>query len=83
MHAGGTHYHNLRNGAVPLIPGRSMPFQHMLKALMQPDAMRRPSATKVLTSALFKKQSEAAKCEVGSSGGSSTRGGLNLQPSQC
>ncbi|XAR61299.1 Non-specific protein-tyrosine kinase [Bertholletia excelsa] len=44
---------NLREGKLPLLPGHSMQFQNLLKAMMDPDPVRRPSAKELLEYSIF------------------------------
>ncbi|KAL1825853.1 hypothetical protein ACET3Z_012631 [Daucus carota] len=49
----GPHFLHLREGKLPLLPGHSVQFQSLLKAMMDPDPMRRPSAKEVVENQLF------------------------------
>ncbi|XP_017253976.1 wee1-like protein kinase [Daucus carota subsp. sativus] len=49
----GPHFLHLREGKLPLLPGHSIQFQNLLKAMMDPDPARRPSAKEVVENSLF------------------------------
>ncbi|KAK1398896.1 Cyclin-dependent kinase WEE1 [Heracleum sosnowskyi] len=49
----GPHFLHLREGKLPLLPGHSIQFQNLLKAMMDPDPVRRPSAKEVVENPLF------------------------------
>ncbi|GAA0172444.1 non-receptor serine/threonine protein kinase [Lithospermum erythrorhizon] len=46
----GTNFMVLREGKMHLLPGHSMPFQNLLKVMMDPDPVRRPSAKDIIAS---------------------------------
>lgn len=46
---------NLREGRIPLLPGYSMQFQSVLRAMMDPDPVRRPSAREIMENPVFEK----------------------------
>ncbi|KAG9134035.1 hypothetical protein Leryth_004728 [Lithospermum erythrorhizon] len=46
----GTNFMVLRDGKMPLLPGHSMPFQNLLKVMMDSDPVRRPSAKDIIAS---------------------------------
>ncbi|KAA8543128.1 hypothetical protein F0562_021377 [Nyssa sinensis] len=52
---------NLREGKLPLLPGHSMQFQNLLKAMMDPEPVRRPSAKELLENPIFDRVQRAAK----------------------
>ncbi|KAK1354132.1 Cyclin-dependent kinase WEE1 [Heracleum sosnowskyi] len=49
----GPHFLHLREGKLPLLPGHSVQFQNLLKGMMDPDPVRRPSAKEVVENPLF------------------------------
>ncbi|XP_074368451.1 wee1-like protein kinase isoform X2 [Apium graveolens] len=49
----GPHFLHLREGKLPLLPGHSIQFQNLLKAMMDPDPLRRPSSKEVVENSLF------------------------------
>ncbi|MCO5547332.1 hypothetical protein L7F22_000780 [Adiantum nelumboides] len=51
----GSQFQALRQGKLPLLPGFSLPFQHLLKALMHPNPEARPSPQDLLNCALLRK----------------------------
>ncbi|KAF2308031.1 hypothetical protein GH714_034603 [Hevea brasiliensis] len=51
----GSQFFNLREGRLPILPGHSLQFQNLLKAMLDPDAVRRPSAKEILESSIFDK----------------------------
>ena len=76
--AGGSHYQDIRQGKF-LLPTFSAPFQKVLKALMSPDPLERPSATKLLSMSILNQHKPAANKENSSA---SSYGLLNLQAIQ-
>ncbi|KAL0925049.1 hypothetical protein M5K25_003356 [Dendrobium thyrsiflorum] len=46
---------NLREGKIPLLPGYSMQFQSVLKAMMDPDPLKRPSAREIMENPIFER----------------------------
>ncbi|KAL5712871.1 non-specific serine/threonine protein kinase [Ranunculus cassubicifolius] len=51
----GPQFLNLREGKIPLLPGHSMQFQNLLKAMVDPDPTRRPSAKELLENPIFER----------------------------
>nr|XP_010940009.1 wee1-like protein kinase [Elaeis guineensis] len=51
----GPQFSNLREGKIPLLPGYPMQFQSLLKAMMDPDPLRRPSAKEIMEHPIFEK----------------------------
>ncbi|KAG9450093.1 hypothetical protein H6P81_010058 [Aristolochia fimbriata] len=49
----GTQLLNLREGKIPLLPGHSMQLQNLLKMMLDPVPVRRPSAKKLLENPIF------------------------------
>ncbi|KAG7970788.1 hypothetical protein I3843_07G101900 [Carya illinoinensis] len=46
---------NLKEGKLPLLPGHSLQFQNLLKAMVDPDPVRRPSAKELVQNTIFNK----------------------------
>lgn len=44
---------NLREGKLPLLPGHTLQFQNLLKAMVDPDPARRPSAKELVANPIF------------------------------
>ncbi|XP_060181428.1 wee1-like protein kinase [Lycium barbarum] len=51
----GSHFLNLREGKLPLLPGHSLQFQNLLKAMIDPDPTRRPSAKSLVDNPIFER----------------------------
>ncbi|KAK9035540.1 hypothetical protein V6N11_077579 [Hibiscus sabdariffa] len=51
----------LREGKLPLLPGYSLQFQNLLKAMVDHDPVRRPSAKELVENPIFVKVSKKAK----------------------
>ncbi|XP_076883691.1 wee1-like protein kinase [Bidens hawaiensis] len=49
----GPYFQNLREGKLPLLPGHSVQFQNILKAMLDPDPVRRPSAKELVGNPIF------------------------------
>ncbi|XP_044492170.1 wee1-like protein kinase isoform X2 [Mangifera indica] len=49
----GPQFSNLRDGKLPLLPGHSLQFQNLLKVMMEPDPVRRPSAKELVENPIF------------------------------
>ncbi|KAJ0778767.1 putative non-specific protein-tyrosine kinase WEE family [Helianthus annuus] len=49
----GPYFQNLREGKLPLLPGHSVQFQNILKAMLDPDPVRRPSAKELVVNPIF------------------------------
>ena len=56
VHAGGSLYHELRQGKLMLMPSFTSGFQKMLRWLMAPAPRDRPSAARVLASSLLQRK---------------------------
>ncbi|XP_011033577.1 PREDICTED: wee1-like protein kinase isoform X2 [Populus euphratica] len=48
-------FFNLREGQLPLLPGHSLQLQNLLKAMVCPDPIRRPSAKELIENPMFGK----------------------------
>ncbi|KAM7521501.1 hypothetical protein LguiA_011403 [Lonicera macranthoides] len=57
----GPHFLNLREGKLPLLPGHSVQFQSLLKIMMDPDPVRRPSAKELVESPIFDRSERISK----------------------
>ncbi|KAI3975248.1 hypothetical protein MKX01_033488 [Papaver californicum] len=44
---------NLREGKIPLLPGHSIQFQNLVKVMLDPDPVRRPSARDLVKNPIF------------------------------
>ncbi|KAK3007868.1 hypothetical protein RJ639_014597 [Escallonia herrerae] len=60
----GPHFLNLREGKLPLLPGHSLQLQNLLKVMMDPDPVRRPSAKELLENPIFDKPQRNSKSKV-------------------
>ncbi|KAL3572425.1 hypothetical protein D5086_026329 [Populus alba] len=49
----GSQFFNLREGKLPLLPGHSLQLQNLLKAMVCPDPIRRPSAKELIENPMF------------------------------
>lgn len=49
----GPQFSNLRDGKLPLLPGHSLQFQNLLKVMMDPDPVQRPSAKELVENPMF------------------------------
>ncbi|KAK7333932.1 hypothetical protein VNO80_30713 [Phaseolus coccineus] len=49
-----TQFSNLKAGNIPHLPGVTMQFQNLLKVMMDPDPLKRPSATEILGNSIFR-----------------------------
>ncbi|XP_020254629.1 wee1-like protein kinase [Asparagus officinalis] len=56
----GPQFSNLREGKIALLPVISMQFQSLIKAMMDPDPMRRPSAKEIMENPIFEKLHRAS-----------------------
>ncbi|PSS14665.1 Wee1-like protein kinase [Actinidia chinensis var. chinensis] len=54
---------NLREGKLPLLPGHSVQFQNLLKAMMEPDPVRRPSAKELVENPIFDRAQKTGKTQ--------------------
>ncbi|XP_052118741.1 wee1-like protein kinase isoform X1 [Arachis duranensis] len=57
----GCQFFNLKEGKLPLLPGHSLQFQNLLKAMMDPDPVKRPSARELIENPIFDKVIRTAK----------------------
>ncbi|KAJ9187745.1 hypothetical protein P3X46_003167 [Hevea brasiliensis] len=51
----GSQFFSLREGKLPLLPGHSLHFQNLLKVMLDPDPVQRPSAKELLENPIFDK----------------------------
>ncbi|PKA63486.1 Wee1-like protein kinase [Apostasia shenzhenica] len=49
----GSLFCKLREGKIPLLPGQSMQLQSLLKVMMDPDPVKRPSAQEIIENPIF------------------------------
>ncbi|THF96590.1 hypothetical protein TEA_010071 [Camellia sinensis var. sinensis] len=52
---------NLREGKLPLLPSHSVQFQNLLKAMIDPDPVRRPSAKELVKNPIFDRDQRTGK----------------------
>ncbi|KAK9084157.1 hypothetical protein Scep_030628 [Stephania cephalantha] len=57
----GLQFLNLREGKIPLLPGHSLQFQSLLKAMVDPDPVRRPSARELVENPIFDKSGSTGR----------------------
>ncbi|KAI7728870.1 hypothetical protein M8C21_029785 [Ambrosia artemisiifolia] len=57
----GPYFQNLREGKLPLLPGHSVQFQNILKAMLDPDPLRRPSAKELVANPIFNRPQRTFK----------------------
>ncbi|WJX79737.1 Mitosis inhibitor protein kinase wee1 [Trifolium repens] len=57
----GGHCLNLKEGKLPLLPGHSLQFQNLLKAMIDPDPVKRPSARELVENPIFERVLRTAK----------------------
>ncbi|TKY49958.1 Wee protein kinase [Spatholobus suberectus] len=57
----GSQFFNLKEGKLPLVPGVSVQFQTLLKVMMDPDPVKRPSATELVGNPIFNRVLNIAK----------------------
>ncbi|XP_058087181.1 wee1-like protein kinase isoform X2 [Magnolia sinica] len=57
----GPQFLNLREGKISLLPGHSMQFQNLLKAMVDPDPIRRPSAKELVENPIFERACGTAR----------------------
>ncbi|KAL3649114.1 Mitosis inhibitor protein kinase wee1 [Castilleja foliolosa] len=57
----GPHFVNLREGKLPLLPSHSLQFQNLIKAMMNADPIRRPSAKELLENPIFYRHKKVGK----------------------
>ncbi|KDP28112.1 hypothetical protein JCGZ_13883 [Jatropha curcas] len=51
----GSQFFNLREGKLPLLPSHSLQFQNLLKVMVDPDPVQRPSAKELVENPIFDK----------------------------
>ncbi|KAM3239685.1 hypothetical protein ACQJBY_053404 [Aegilops geniculata] len=56
----GHQFASLREGKISLLPGHPMQFQSLIKSMMDPDPVRRPSAKEILGHPIFEKLRNAS-----------------------
>ncbi|KAK7396865.1 hypothetical protein VNO78_18027 [Psophocarpus tetragonolobus] len=49
----GCQFFNIKEGKLPLLPGHSLQFQNLLKVMMDPDPVKRPSAKELVENPIF------------------------------
>ncbi|KAL7172184.1 hypothetical protein ACSBR2_031807 [Camellia fascicularis] len=54
---------NLREGKLPLLPGHSVQFHNLLKAMMDPEPVRRPSANELVDYPIFDRGQRIVKAK--------------------
>ncbi|XP_052186202.1 wee1-like protein kinase [Diospyros lotus] len=59
----GTISSNLREGKLPLLPGHSVQLQNLLKAMMDPDPVWRPSARELVENPIFERAQRTGKLQ--------------------
>ncbi|KAL7198916.1 hypothetical protein ACSBR2_021249 [Camellia fascicularis] len=52
---------NLREGKLPLLPGHSVQFQNLLKAMIDPEPVQRPSAKELVKNPIFNRDQRTGK----------------------
>uniref|UniRef100_A0A803NQJ3 Wee1-like protein kinase n=1 Tax=Cannabis sativa TaxID=3483 RepID=A0A803NQJ3_CANSA len=52
---------NVKEGKLPLLPGRSLHLQNLIKAMVDPDPIKRPSAKDLVENPLFRKAPQNAR----------------------
>ncbi|KAL4572106.1 hypothetical protein LXL04_018875 [Taraxacum kok-saghyz] len=57
----GPFFQNLREGKLPLLPGHSVQFQNILKAMLDPDPVKRPSAKELVANSIFNRPNRTLK----------------------
>ncbi|RDY11419.1 Wee1-like protein kinase, partial [Mucuna pruriens] len=57
----GSHFFNLKEGKLPLVPGISVQFQNLIKVMIDPDPVKRPSATELVGNPIFNRVLKIAK----------------------
>ncbi|KAI4301375.1 hypothetical protein L6164_034660 [Bauhinia variegata] len=57
----GCQFSNLKVGKLPLLPGHSLQFQNLLKVMMDPDPVKRPSTRELLENPIFDRASRNVK----------------------
>ncbi|XP_071700824.1 wee1-like protein kinase [Rutidosis leptorrhynchoides] len=57
----GPYFQNLKEGKLPLLPGHSVQFQNTLKAMLDPDPVRRPSAKELVMNPIFYRPHRVSK----------------------
>ncbi|KAK1292931.1 Wee1-like protein kinase [Acorus calamus] len=59
----GPQFSNLREGKITLLPGYPMQIQSLLKVMMDPDPVRRPSAKEIVENSIFDRARTIAKAK--------------------
>ncbi|KAJ6319815.1 hypothetical protein OIU78_015258 [Salix suchowensis] len=57
-------FFNLKEGKLPLLPGHSLQLQNLLKAMVSPDPIRRPSAKELIENPLFATLPRRPSCKI-------------------
>ncbi|XP_057439305.1 wee1-like protein kinase [Lotus japonicus] len=57
----GCNFLNLKGGKLPLLPGHSLQLQNLLKVMMDPDPVKRPSARELVENPIFGRALRTAK----------------------
>ncbi|XP_061369393.1 wee1-like protein kinase [Gastrolobium bilobum] len=57
----GCQFFNLKEGKLPLLPGHSMQLQNLLKVMIDPDPVKRPSAKELVENPIFGRAQRTAK----------------------
>ncbi|XP_057965795.1 wee1-like protein kinase [Malania oleifera] len=57
----GSQFFNIREGKLPLLPSYSLQFQNLLKVMVDPDPIRRPSAKEIVENPVFDQVSRNAR----------------------
>ncbi|XP_019418128.1 PREDICTED: wee1-like protein kinase isoform X2 [Lupinus angustifolius] len=57
----GCHFLNLKEGKLRLLPGHSLQFQNLLKVMMDPDPVKRPSARELVENPIFERVLKSSK----------------------
>ncbi|KAG8370656.1 hypothetical protein BUALT_Bualt13G0005900 [Buddleja alternifolia] len=57
----GSHFLNLREGKLALLPGHSLQFQNLIKVMMDADPVRRPSAKDLVENPIFDRHQRSGK----------------------
>ncbi|XP_061968139.1 wee1-like protein kinase [Populus nigra] len=60
----GYQFMNLREGKLPLLPGHSLQLQNLLKVMVDPDPIRRPSAKELVENPIFDKVQRNLKSQA-------------------
>ncbi|TKY61804.1 Wee protein kinase [Spatholobus suberectus] len=57
----GCQFLNLKEGKLPLLPGHSLQLQNLLKVMMDPDPIKRPSAKELVENPIFNRVHKTAR----------------------